>query len=85
MGGGGGGGGAGGSRSSDLRPPPLVRESICKEKNLQDRGLNPHTVATRHKEVLNPPTHSPRKGVPRYGGGGRFKMEKFIGGQLLKC
>ena len=64
---GGGGGATGGTRSWDPGPPPWVRGSIYKIKNLQDPGPNTHTAATIRKEVLPPPQ---KKRYPGAGGGG---------------
>ena len=51
----------------DLGSPPLVGGSICKEKILQDLGLNQHLMATIIKKNLTCP---PKKWHPGTGGGG---------------
>ena len=78
------GGLTGHTRSWDPGPPPWVRGSTYKIKVLQDPGANTHTAATRHKEVLTPPTFPPKKGTPVRGGGGAgVKIQKIIGGSFL--
>ena len=77
----GGGGGDWGYLELGPGTPPWVRVSIYKQKVLQDPGPNTHTAATIRKAPPQPPT--PKKGVPRCGGGTGVKIQKNIEGSIL--
>ena len=60
---------------------------MYKKKVAPDLGPIPHTAATIRKVVLTPPPdthpHTPKKGVPGYGGLKESKTKNSLGNHFL--